>query len=98
MTKTTADRTAIADRAIGNAAGDVGKRFQTITRKASVLNIGGGDASADRNGIAIILDSSEFRNASDVNEQSRLRKPEIKHRPQRLGACNHSVAAIACIQ
>src|SRR3979490_2344249 len=86
MAKGSADRAAIADRAIGNVAGDAPHSAARNVRNASSLDVGVRNARPENELIAATLDLPEFGKTRDVDDQLRLYQPQIEHRTQRLAA------------
>ena len=86
MRNASADRAAIAHRAIGDAAGDVTEQAGEMIRNAPVFDVGMGDAGADLEVVACIGHRGELRDGRDVDQQIGLGQAEVQHRPKRLAA------------
>ena len=87
MGETAADRAAIAHRAIGDAGRHRAHRAAGDVRHAAVLDIGVGDAAAERSSASGVC-STRLSSAMAVmsTKQVGLHQPQIEHRTERLAA------------
>src|SRR5437868_4166877 len=83
-----ADRAAIANGAVGDAAGDALHGAARDVGNASVLDVGMGDAGPEHEFVAAALGLLELGKGGDVDDQPRLDQPQIEHGTKRLAAGN----------
>ena len=90
MADRSADRAPVAGLEVadmGQRRGDDGKggiEFRPVGQIAL------GDRRPDGNGISLVFDMRQFREAADVHENFRPDKPHVEHRHQRLAAGQHA--------
>src|ERR1700690_1007592 len=88
MTERSPDRATVADRPVGNGAGNPLHGAARYVGYSAILDVAMRDTGADDEFIAAAFGPFQFGKPGYVDDQIRLDQPQIEHRPQRLPAGN----------
>ncbi len=84
MGKATADSAAVAHRPVGYGPGDSLQGPAGEIGHPAVLDVGMGDAGSEHEGVVLDPGLPEFGHTGDVEDQIRLDKAQVQHRPEGL--------------